>query len=164
MENTKSSFPIFEAGKLRTECFASEQDRLEAFAEALLFTQDLTETIKGINGQDGSTGDPGRAGNDGANGANGVSPTATTTLIAITSGSTYVEVPSSTVSQDTFNIHCKRNVLVGGLPAFVEGDGIVGVGAQVVDTVGDKTRIYFVFFGCATVPNDDWELVWTKWA
>lgn len=177
MQNTDEGTVILEAGKLEKTCFKTEQERLEAFAQALIFRKDLIQLIKGIDGVDGKDG-VGQVGPQGPPGprGQGISPTATFYLIP--SGSKYIEIDGINIASDsTLHIKSRRNVDEYWNPdldpdsdpatyeAFDAADGIVGIGTLVENVSDGKTRVYFTFAGGITeTPNGDWHLVHVRWS
>lgn len=172
MEDTQIQSPAFKAGTLKDSCFNNPQEMLEAFAKALYFSEDVVKTLKGATGPAGADGADGA---DGASGSSGGSSgySELVTLIPISSGSTYVEIPDTGLTNDKFSILSKREVdpvlsppAPTAYPAFVPANGIVGCGTLVEDEANNRTRMYFTFTPAAivAVPNADFVLVWIKGA
>ena len=175
MTNSDEGTVILEAGTLDKTCFASEQERFESFARALVFRKDLIQLIEGAAGNDGSDGSDGTNGAQGPAGPAGPPLTPTVTHHLIPAGSTYIEITGVGVYVGNLEIKSRRNVGItydestdpptATYVAFDPADGIVGVGTLVEDTTNGKTRVYFLFSaGITSTPNDDWFLVQVQWS
>lgn len=169
MEDTQIQSPAFKAGTLKDACFNNPQEMLEAFAKALYFSEDVVKTLTGATGPAGADGADGLDAVSGSEGSS-ASYSETVTIIPISAGSTYVEIPDRGCTNDKFSILSKREVLAQAGPpayaAFVPADGIVGCGTLVEDEANNRTRMYFTFTPAAivSVPNADFALIWIKGA
>lgn len=174
MTNSDEGTVILEAGNLDKTCFASEQERFEAFARSLVFRKDLIQLIQGAAGNDGSDGSDGADGAQGPPGPAGPALTPESVFYSIPAGSTYITVTGLSIYQGDLEIKSKRNVGITydestdpptqTFAAFDPADGIVGIGTLVEDLTNGNTRVYFLFSaGITSTPNDDFHLVHTKW-
>lgn len=161
--------PSFQVGTITLSCYpASPQDLLEAFAAALVFSEDVVRVIKGANGMKGEKGDKGDRGERGEKGNDSSAGAKTTTFIPIAAGATYVEIPDTNVENHTLAIRSKREIApaVGTVgydyPAFDIATGYIGIGCIVEDMVNNRTRVYFTYAGAAitSVPHGDFQLIW----
>lgn len=181
MENTDDGTIILEPGRLDKTCFKTEQERLEAFARALIFRKDLIQILKGIDGANGADG-VGEQGPPGPQGPPGQAASPTARFYLIPAGSKYIEIEGINIALNSaLHIKSRRNVDPYWNPdldpdsdpatyeAFDASDGIVGIGT-LVEKIGDNagdgvTRVYFTFAGGITeTPNDDWHLVHVRWS